>query len=518
MSDANERPSSNNPVPQAAPDGQAIQMPPVNQTSVLQNNSQDGVTLVAEPVASQGNADYQSSPPGHATTGYGHAHHNHTGTHMPHHAQHAAHAGQVPHQYSTSHVSAGSAEAKNSQGGRTFLMGFAGAAVACVIGLGGFGLWQAFSGAAVSLDDVEESGASIEVIAEGESVDLAEIVADKALPSVVYVEVLASQSNMFGFGGTESSGSLVPVSTGSGVVITEDGYIITNAHVIEGAEAVEVTIEGEVYSADIVGSDNSSDVAVLKVQNGSGFTPVELGDSDELIIGEWVMTIGSPFGLEQSVATGIVSATNRSQIVDNTTGESTIYPNMIQTDAAINPGNSGGALVNQEGQLIGINTLIASSSGNYSGVGFAIPVNYAMDIAQQLIDGASPTHAQLGVSLLTVDDQTAQRYGLSVNSGAYVVSIDEGTGAANSDLMVGDIIMKFNGVDVESASDLILDVRSVNPGDTVTLEVDRNGEMVSVEVTLGSDAGSQESEVSQQSSAGSAFDQLFGGESSGNVA
>ena len=160
------------------------------------------------------------------------------------------------------------------------------------------------------------------------------------------------------------------------------------------------------YDADVVGADPSSDVAVIKARDASGLTAIEIGDSDDLVIGEWVMTIGSPFGLEQSVATGIVSATSRSQIMDSgtdmygqSTGEATIYPNMIQTDAAINPGNSGGALVDADGKLIGINTLITSYSGNYSGVGFAIPVNYAVNLAQQIIDGKTPTHAQLGVSL-----------------------------------------------------------------------------------------------------------------------
>ena len=168
--------------------------------------------------------------------------------------------------------------------------------------------------------------------------------------------------------------------------MTEDGYLITNNHVVDGGSAYKVTIAGNTYDAELVGTDPSSDVAVLKAKDASGLTPMEIGDSDNLTVGEWVMTLGAPFGLEQSVATGIVSATSRSQIMDASesmqsggSGETTIYPNMIQTDAAINPGNSGGALVDDEGKLIGINTLITSYSGNYSGVGFAIPVNYAVN-------------------------------------------------------------------------------------------------------------------------------------------
>ena len=281
-------------------------------------------------------------------------------------------------------------------------------------------------------------------------------------------------------------------------MLTEDGYIITNNHVVEGGEAYEVTVEGTTYEAELVGADPSSDVAVLKCKDASGLTPMELGDSDDLVIGEWVMTLGSPFGLEQSVATGIVSATSRSQIMDSSDqqgmagGQSTIYPNMIQTDAAINPGNSGGAMVDAEGKLIGINTLITSYSGNYSGVGFAIPVNYAVNLANQIIDGQTPTHAQLGVSLINVTPQMAQRYGLAVDEGAYIAAVSPDSGAAAAGLQEGDIVTAFDGQAVEGASDLMLDVRGKQPGDTVTLTIDRDGQSQDVQVVLGDDAASQQ--------------------------
>ncbi len=183
----------------------------------------------------------------------------------------------------------------------------------------------------------------------------------------------------------------------------------------------------------------------------------------------------------------------------NGSGETTVYPNMIQTDAAINPGNSGGALVDANGQLIGINTLITSYSGNYSGVGFAIPVNYAINLAQQIIDGKNPTHAQLGVSLNTVNSQMAARYGLSANEGAYVASVSPNSGAAAAGLTVGDIVTAFDGEKVESASDLMLDVRGKNPGDVVTLTVvNGDGQKRDVQVTLGSD-GSQPQTTQQGS-------------------
>ena len=348
--------------------------------------------------------------------------------------------------------------------------------------------------------------------------------AEKALPSVAAIDVYTNQSagTMYGFGGGSSdSGALSQSSLGSGVVLTDDGYIITNYHVVEGADALKVTIEGETYDAEVVGSDPSSDIAVIKAKDASGLKAVEIGNSDDLVIGEWVMTIGSPFGLEQSIATGIVSATSRSQIMDsstdqygNSTGESTIYPNMIQTDAAINPGNSGGALVDDEGKLIGINTLITSYSGNYSGVGFAIPVNYAINLAQQIIAGETPTHAQLGVSLSTVSAATASRYGLPVDAGAYVAAVTPDSGAAAAGIVPGDIVTAFDGQAVESASDLMLDVRTKNPGDTVTLTVNSGGQEKEVQVTLGDDSASQKAKQEQQSQEqsmnGYSLEDLFG--------
>lgn len=455
------------------------------------------------------------------------------------HAQHAAPTGQQPYyqqqqQYyqqpqHPQHPAGGVTVQNKSHGGRTFLLAFCGAAVACAIGLGGFGIWQASTGgsdagsSSSSTQLGSQNSGSINATDAESDQTLAEAVAQKALPSVAAIDVYTNQSSgmsgMYGSGNSGSStGTLTQSSLGSGVVLTADGYIVTNYHVIEGADAVEVTVEGETYEADVVGSDPSSDIAVVKAKDASGLTPIEIGDSDDLIIGEWVMTIGSPFGLEQSVATGIVSATSRSQIMDSSTdqygqssGETTIYPNMIQTDAAINPGNSGGALVDADGKLIGINTLITSYSGNYSGVGFAIPVNYAVNLAQQIIDGKTPTHAQLGVSLSTVNAQNAQRYGLSVDSGAYVAAVSEGSGAAEAGLKEGDIITKFDGENVESASDLMLDVRSKNPGDKVKLEVNRNGETKEVEVTLGSDESSQSASTQQNSAQESLLERLLGG-------
>ena len=404
--------------------------------------------------------------------------------------------------------------------GRTFGTAFAGAALACVIAFGGFTAYQNVTGTPSGSNVTLGASTNTEIQAQSTDDTLPEAVAQKCLPSVAAIDVYTAQTSTDMLGrSTSSSGTLTESSLGSGVVLSEDGYIVTNNHVVAGADALKVTVGGEEYDADVVGTDESSDIAVVKLQGASGLTPIEIGDSDNLTIGEWVMSIGSPFGLEQSVATGIVSATSRSQIMSNSdsgdggdgygygygnsssqSGGYTIYPNMIQTDAAINPGNSGGALVDSNGKLIGINTLITSYSGNYSGVGFAIPVNYAVNIAQQIIEGKTPTHAQLGVSLSTVNSQNAKRYGLKVDSGAYIAAVSAGSGAADAGLEEGDIVTKFDGNAVDSASDLMLDVRSKNPGDTVTLEVNRNGETKQLQVTLGSDESSQAASTTQNSS------------------
>ena len=392
---------------------------------------------------------------------------------------------------------------KNHSGAKTFGIAFAGAALACVLVLGGTGVVNTVTSGSPSGSTTVLGGTSSASTSGNadENATLAESVSQKCLPSVVAIDVYTNQQS--GYYGYSTQNSLTETSLGSGVVLSSDGYIVTNYHVIEGADALKVTIEGEEYDADIIGSDPSSDIAVIKAKNASGLTAMELGDSDNLTVGEWVMSIGSPFGLEQSVATGIVSATNRSQIMDNSSDSyqygqqqsntTTVYTNMIQTDAAINPGNSGGALVDKDGKLIGINTLITSYSGNYSGVGFAIPVNYAVNLAQQIIEGKTPTHAQLGVSLSTINAQTAQRYGFSVDEGAYIAAVSSGSGADSAGLKVGDIVTAFDDKKVSSASDLMLAVRSKNPGDTATVTINRDGQSQDVQVTLGSDESSQAS-------------------------
>lgn len=339
----------------------------------------------------------------------------------------------------------------------------------------------------------------------------AEEVAKKVKPSIVGVIVSeTAQNNMMGQNQSKSG-------EGTGIIMGEDKtgkytYIITCAHVISGNN-VKATVQledGTSYDADVVGYDERSDVGVLRIK-ASGLQAATFGDSSKLAVGQQIFAIGNPLGTEffGTLTGGFVSA------IDRPISSEIGYPmKCIQHDAAINPGNSGGALVDADGKLIGINTLITSYSGNYSGVGFAIPVNYAVNLAQQIIDGKTPTHAQLGVSLSTVNAQNAQRYGLSADAGAYVAAVSEGSGAAEAGLQEGDIITKFDGENVESASDLMLDVRSKNPGDKVTLDVNRNGETKQIEVTLGSDESTQNASTQQNNAQESMLERLFGGNSS----
>ncbi|NTU90284.1 MAG: PDZ domain-containing protein, partial [Actinobacteria bacterium] len=329
---------------------------------------------------------------------------------------------------------------------------------------------------------------TITITPSTEDMTLAEAVSSKALPSVVSIDVYMVDSQLSGPGSGSSESVLAGL--GSGIIITDDGYILTNYHVIEGSSDLIVNVDDEEYTATVVGTDSSSDLAVLKI-DASGLTPIEIGSSSDLKVGEWVMALGSPFGLEKSVSTGIVSALYRSTSMENSTGLS-IYANMIQTDAAVNPGNSGGALVDSEGKLIGINTLIESYSGSSSGVGFAIPVDYAMKVAEQLMAGKTVSHAYLGVSLGTVNSQNAVENGLSVDSGAYVAEVVSGTPAAQAGLAVGDVLTKVNGVSIASASEFIIQIRSYSPGDKVELEYVRGTDTKTVEVTLGSDTDADE--------------------------
>ena len=322
------------------------------------------------------------------------------------------------------------------------------------------------------------SGSSTQKITiDSEDTTLAEAVSAKALPSVVSITATSSGSQGSSLSqsadGSDSSGSV-----GSGVVLDTEGHILTNNHVVDGYDQYVVTMDdGTTYEAEFVGNDASSDLAVIKLKDA---------DSSKLNVGEWVMAIGSPFGNEQSVSTGIVSALYRSTAMSSTSGN-TIYANMIQTDAAINPGNSGGALVNDNGELVGINSLIESYSGSSSGVGFAIPVNYAKNIADQIIDGKTPVHPYLGATLSSVNALNARTNKLSTDSGAYVASVVEDGPAAKAGIQEGDVITKLGDDEITSADGLIIALRSHEVGEKVEITLVRGKEEKKVTVELGSD-------------------------------
>lgn len=326
-----------------------------------------------------------------------------------------------------------------------------------------------------------------------EDTELAEAVASKVTTSVVNIDVYATPSNSLledFFGGEndarkgDSTDITEQTGLGSGVILSTDGYILTNYHVVEGGERFMVSLGDTQLEAILVGYDATSDLAVIKVET-DGLTPIEIGDSDAVDVGEWVMAVGSPYGLEKSVSTGIVSALYRSTAMQSQSGV-TIYANLIQTDAAINPGNSGGALVNSKGELIGINTLISSSSGASSGVGFAVPSNYAFEIAEAIINGEDVSHPFLGVTLNSVDASNAAQLGVSVQSGAYVESVQAGSPAEQAGILAGDVITTVEEKNISTSAELIIEVRRLDIGQTVSVVVNRGGSSQTFEVVLGS--------------------------------
>jgi S1-C subfamily serine protease len=311
-------------------------------------------------------------------------------------------------------------------------------------------------------------------------------------PGVAFIQAEGvSDSSVFGQeGGT---------ATGSGFVVDEDGTIVTNAHVVEGAEEVTVSFEegGDAIAAEVKGVDPDTDLAVLQIDPGEveDLTVLPLGDSSELEVGDPVVAIGNPFGLQRTVTTGIVSALQRQ--IDAPSGFS--ISNVVQTDASINPGNSGGPLLDAQGRVIGINSQIATGGGQGSvGIGFAVPVNTAKDLLPELRAGEEIERAYLGVSMATVNEDLANEADLPVDSGALVESVEEGTPAESAGVrgseideqsgdltQAGDLIVAIDGEPVESADDVVSTVAGKQPGDTIELEVYRGDDKRTVSVKLG---------------------------------
>ncbi len=266
-------------------------------------------------------------------------------------------------------------------------------------------------------------------------------------------------------------------SMGSGFIISDDGYILTNSHVVQGAK-IRVTLSDQrEVTAKVVGADAPSDIALLKV-NASDLPVAPIGDSEKLKVGQWVMAIGAPFGLRHTATQGIISALGRSLPGD-------VYIPFIQTDAAINPGNSGGPLFDLEGNVIGINSMIYSGTGGYMGVSFAIPINVAMDVAKQLRTTGKVSRGWLGVMIQDVTPDLAESFGLDKARGALVGGIMDDSPAASAGLQPGDIIVEFDGQPVSSADELPTMVAGTKPGKTVPVSVIRNGDERKIQLKVG---------------------------------
>ncbi|HEX7051117.1 MAG TPA: trypsin-like peptidase domain-containing protein [Longimicrobiales bacterium] len=319
---------------------------------------------------------------------------------------------------------------------------------------------------------------------------------EAALPAVVYIQVEARTPA--GMGGLLPQVPRLPgehaevppsMGAGSGVLVSEDGYVLTSDHVVQQADRVTVMLhDRRRFEARVVARDPSTDVAVVKI-DGRNLPVARLGNSDDLVLGEWVLALGSPLGLQFSVTAGVVSAVGRTiGILDSVADGSTPtapLEHFIQTDAAINPGNSGGPLVNLDGEVVGINTAIASPTGFYSGYGFAVPINLARRVAADLIRYGEVRRAYLGVLLSNVDPADAMVYDLEAAQGAEVVSVQQGSPAERAGLQLGDVIVRAAGQDVGTVSDLQAILAEQKPGTATRLDVIRYGRRLQLTVELG---------------------------------
>ena len=317
--------------------------------------------------------------------------------------------------------------------------------------------------------------------------DTAVYAANKILPSIVGIQIEYNVTSMFSiFGGNQSS---TATATGSGITISDDGYILTNNHVVSSSEseayyqvseATKITVtlfnDDTQYEATIVGTDEETDLAVIKI-DATGLTKAEFADSDSIKVGEFAMAVGSPLGLQSTITCGVVSAVNRE--VTDTDGKT--YT-LIQTDAAINAGNSGGALVNSEGKVIGVNTLKLTGN-DVEGMGFAIPINSTTDITSQLIQYSKVRRPYIGVTGMDLDAETARKNNLV--EGIYVKDVETFSAAEKGGIKIGDVIIKADGKDVKTMDELNEIKNSHNIGDEMTITVNRDGEQKDLTITLG---------------------------------
>jgi len=339
---------------------------------------------------------------------------------------------------------------------------------------------QRSSQPAVNVDDLEGFDARF----------LFRKIADEVTPAVVYIETTVQMS---GGGGYEDEGGDSGIwerfmprrarTVGSGVIISEDGYILTNNHVIEGAvgDGIHVTLNDKrSFPARIVGTDPSTDLAVIRIQ-ADNIQPVILGNSDVISVGEWVLAIGNPFRLRSTVTAGIVSALSRDVQIIN---DSHRIESFIQTDAAINRGNSGGALVNTSGELVGINTAIATQSGNYQGYGFAVPSNLALKVAGDLMEFGEVRRGMIGIGIESVNHSIARDLNMDQIRGVWIVETPRGGAAYDAGIRRNDVVLEVEGSEVNEANQLQEKVAMYRPGDTISLTLWRDGEILTRDVIL----------------------------------
>ncbi len=285
----------------------------------------------------------------------------------------------------------------------------------------------------------------------------------------------------FGPRGRPSPDRPPAIGSGSGVILSPDGYVITNNHVINNASNIEVTLnDNRIYEAELIGADPTTDIALLKI-NEEDLPYLEFGDSDDVLVGEWVLAIGNPFNLQSTVTAGIVSAKGRNI---NILTDTLAIESFIQTDAAVNRGNSGGALVNTRGELIGINTAIASTTGTFTGYSFAIPANIAGKVVEDILEYGEVQRGMLGVTISPLTGREAQQRGLGVNRGAYVERVGEGSAADESGIQEGDVILRIDDIEVRNPADLIEAVGRKRPGDDVRVMYYRDGRERETTATL----------------------------------
>lgn len=422
--------------------------------------------------------------------------------------------------------------------GLTLLTAFVGGAMA----IGTYKVFEKKEADSMSFEDRQKvyfaSNKMAAITSSAGDVDFTQAAA-AVTPAVVYIRTTYTQTSgggrdqmedLFGqmFGQRVRPRNTPQMASGSGVIISPDGYIVTNNHVVEKADKISVTTnDHRTFQAKVIGTDPNTDLALIKV-SATNLPIVKLGNSDDVRVGEWVLAVGNPFNLTSTVTAGIVSAKGRNIGIigsendddddNNPFGPTRNTPqqprlnkaieSFIQTDAAINPGNSGGALVNTKGELIGINSAIASHTGSYEGYGFAIPINLAKKVLDDIEKYGSVHRGYIGVNFRELNEDVAQELGIKNTSGLYVNEVVPGGGAEQAGLRKGDVITKVEGNTIYESSDLQERVGRLQPGDKIHLTVDRNGESRSFDVTLKADAGNTNRTAAVSKSAEELYNKL----------